>query len=42
MTQPISLKTAILSFAFSGVFAPHRREYEAPRVVVPGPAVKKK
>ncbi len=31
MTQPISLKTAIFSFAFSGVLAPHRREYEAPR-----------
>jgi hypothetical protein len=30
MTQ-ISLKSAILSFAFFGVLAPHRREYEAPR-----------
>jgi hypothetical protein len=26
----LSLKTAILSFAFSGVLAPHRRGYEAP------------
>jgi hypothetical protein len=29
----LSLNTAILSFAFSGVLAPHRRGYEAPRVV---------
>jgi hypothetical protein len=28
----MSLNTTILSFAYSGVLAQHRREYEAPRV----------
>ena len=32
MTQ-MSLNTAILSFAFSGVLGSHKRQYEAPRPV---------
>jgi hypothetical protein len=35
----MSLNTAILSFAFSGVLAPHKREYESPR---PTPQAAKK
>jgi hypothetical protein len=31
----LSLNTAILSFAFSGVLAPHKRGYEAPRPTTP-------
>lgn len=37
----LSLNAAIMSFAFSGVLAPHRRLPEAPRVVTQ-PAPKKK
>jgi hypothetical protein len=40
MTQ-LSLNTAIMSFAFSGVFAPHKPAPEAPRVVTQ-PTAKKK
>jgi len=29
----LSLNAAILQFAFSGMLAPHKREYESPRVV---------
>jgi hypothetical protein len=36
----LSLNTAILSFAFSGMLAPHKREYEAPRPAAPAPAKK--
>jgi hypothetical protein len=32
-----TLKTAILSFAFSGVLAQHRNGYEAPRPVSQAP-----
>jgi hypothetical protein len=32
MTQ-FSLKSSILNFAFSGVLAPRRHDYEAPRPV---------
>jgi len=40
MNNKVSLNTAILSFAFSGVFAPHKRgSYEAPR---PTPSAKPK
>jgi hypothetical protein len=45
MNTPLSLNTAILSFAFSGVFAPHRHDNDRPRDVLPSsakPAVKKK
>ena len=41
MNTNTSLKNAIVSFAFTGVMAPHRRlaGYEAPRVVTTtGPA----
>ncbi len=27
----LSLNSAIIQFAFAGMLAPHRREYEAPR-----------
>ncbi|HKT53872.1 MAG TPA: hypothetical protein VJP88_05440 [Caulobacteraceae bacterium] len=37
----MSLNTAIMSFAFSGVFAPHRRDYEAPRPQTPALPKKK-
>lgn len=38
----LSLSTAIMSFAFSGVLAPHKREYEAPRPQsTPAPPKKK-
>ncbi|HXQ12784.1 MAG TPA: hypothetical protein VN805_17465 [Caulobacteraceae bacterium] len=37
----LSLNTAILSFAFSGVLAPHRRGYEAPRPQTPAQPKKK-
>jgi hypothetical protein len=37
----LSLNTAILSFAFSGVLAPHRRGYEAPRPATPAQPKKK-
>jgi hypothetical protein len=37
----MSLSTAILSFAFSGVLAPHRREYEAPKPQTSGQPKKK-
>lgn len=37
----LSLNTAILQFAFSGVLAPHKREYESFRPVTPV-ALKKK
>jgi hypothetical protein len=40
MTQT-TLKTAILSFAFSGVLAQHRQGYEAPRPVSPTPNKRK-
>ena len=36
MTQT-TLKTAILSFAFSGVLAQHKRGYEPPRTVSQAP-----
>ncbi len=29
----LTLNSAIMSFAFSGVLAPHKREYETPRTV---------
>lgn len=35
MNTPLSLNTAILSFAFSGMLAPHRREYGDPKPVHP-------
>jgi hypothetical protein len=39
----LSLNTAILSFAFSGVLAPHKRVgYEAPRPVSTESAKKKR
>ena len=37
----LSLNTAILSFAFSGVLAPHKRGYEAPRPATAEPPKKK-
>jgi hypothetical protein len=37
MTQT-TLKTAILSFAFSGVLAQHKHGYEAPRPVSQTPS----
>jgi hypothetical protein len=37
----MSLSTAIMSFAFSGVLAPHKREYEAPRPQSPAQPKKK-
>ena len=39
--KQMSLNTAILSFAFSGVLAPHRRGYEAPRPQAPAQPKKK-
>jgi len=43
MSNQMSLNTAIMSFAFSGVLAPHRRgAYEAPRVVSTAAGAKKK
>jgi hypothetical protein len=33
MNNKVTLNTAILSFAFSGVLPQHRREYEAPRTL---------
>ncbi len=38
----MTLNTAIVQFAFSGMLAPHRREYESPRTVTPPPSSKKK
>jgi hypothetical protein len=38
--NPLSRNTAILSFAFSGMLAAPKREYEAPRPT--GPATPKK
>jgi len=40
MNNQLSLNTAILSFAFSGVLAPHRRE-QAPRPQAPAQPKKK-
>ncbi|HZC17898.1 MAG TPA: hypothetical protein VE309_14160 [Caulobacteraceae bacterium] len=40
MTQ-LSLNTAIMSFAFSGMLAPHPRGYEAPRPATPAQPKKK-
>ncbi len=37
----LSLNAAIMSFAFSGVLAPHRRPAETPRIVTQ-PTPKKK
>ena len=37
----LSLNAAIMSFAFSGMLAPHRRVSEAPRVVAPATPKKK-
>ena len=37
--NPLSLKSTILSFAFSGMLAAPKREYEAPRPT--GPAAPK-
>lgn len=37
----MTLNSAILSFAFSGVFAPHRRVYEALRPANPAAPKKK-
>jgi hypothetical protein len=37
----MSLNTAIISFAFSGVLAPHKRDYEAPRPQAPAQPKKK-
>ncbi len=43
MNNQMSLNTAIMSFAFSGVLAPHRRDaYEAPRTVSAAQLPKKK
>jgi hypothetical protein len=41
MNNQLSLNTAILSFAFSGMLAPHRREYAAPAPRLPASARKK-
>lgn len=38
----LSLNTAIMSFAFSGMLAPHPRGYEAPRPATPPAQTKKK
>jgi len=40
MTQ-ISLKSAILSFAFSGVLTPQRRDADVPRIPTEGAPKKK-
>ncbi len=37
----LSLNSAIMSFAFSGVLAPHKREPEAPRTPIPSSPKKK-
>ncbi|MDR3512765.1 MAG: hypothetical protein P4L73_14105 [Caulobacteraceae bacterium] len=42
MNNPLSLNTAILSFAFCGMLAPHRREYGDPRPAAPVSATAKK
>lgn len=42
MTNKVSLPTAILSFAFSGVMPFHKREYEAPGKTSKGSPTKKK
>lgn len=42
MNNQLTLNTAILSFAFSGMLAPHRREYGDPRPATPVSAAKKK
>jgi hypothetical protein len=42
MNTPLSLNAAILSFAFSGMLVPHRREYAAPRPAAPASAAAKK
>jgi hypothetical protein len=39
MNNKVSLNTAILSFAFSGVLAPHRNNNQIPK---PGPTVSPK
>lgn len=39
MNTPLSLNTAILSFAFSGVLAPHRHDNACPRDTLPSSAV---
>ena len=41
MNNQLSLNTAILSFAFSGVLAPHRRDQAAPRPQAPSQPKKK-
>jgi hypothetical protein len=38
----LSLNTAILSFAFSGMLAPHKREIAAPQPARPAGGPKKK
>ena len=42
MNTPLSLNTAILSFAFSGVLAPHRHDQVTRPPVTPSSATKKK
>jgi len=37
----LSLNTAIMSFAFTGMLAPHPRGYEAPRPATPAQSKKK-
>jgi hypothetical protein len=37
----LSLNSAIMSFAFSGMLAPHKREPEPPRPSIPAPPKKK-
>jgi hypothetical protein len=37
----VSLRTTILSFAFSGVLPQHQREYEAPRTATQATPKKK-
>ena len=39
MNKQMSLNAAIMSFAFSGVMAPHRNDSQAPK---PGPTVSPK
>jgi hypothetical protein len=42
MTNKVSLPTAILSFAFTGVMPFHKRDYEAPRTASQAEPTKKK
>lgn len=42
MTNKVSLPTAILSFAYSGVMPFHKRDYEAPRTTSQAAPTKKK